>query len=340
MGRIKKDLALQGSVSEGLTAEDLMLIQPNNVTFGQYAITDWQENLLTLINDKLQKHMSREENFPCDEFGQPCVEVECDEVGGRNHKSVVVREALDLTKKPFSFRWLHPRTGKDIKTMGVIITAIHDVIGTNIVKLTINPWAMPFLIYYGVGVGGTRYSKNLALSLRGNYTKRLYKIICSQRDRQEYYYPIEQFRKDLCVSESYSNAQISQKILRPAKERIRASGSDVWFDYKMICRHPTKDRKPKADTILLKIHTLNPTATDRQQYLQYSFVYRWVRNALGNPSNDKPLQVVEMIAKQDRLKQVYDRCVYYHNRVNNGEQDLQHAENSLRKMLREEFGVK
>ena len=28
------------------TEEEVMLIQPNNVTFGQYSVTEWQENLL------------------------------------------------------------------------------------------------------------------------------------------------------------------------------------------------------------------------------------------------------------------------------------------------------
>lgn len=36
------------------TEEEIMLIQPNNVTFGQYNISEWQENLLTLISDKIQ----------------------------------------------------------------------------------------------------------------------------------------------------------------------------------------------------------------------------------------------------------------------------------------------
>ena len=40
--------------------EEIMLIQPNNVTFGQYNVSEWQENLLTLIGDKIQKHMTRE----------------------------------------------------------------------------------------------------------------------------------------------------------------------------------------------------------------------------------------------------------------------------------------
>ena len=41
--------------------EEIMLIQPNNVTFGQYNVSEWQENLLTLIGDKIQKHMGRKQ---------------------------------------------------------------------------------------------------------------------------------------------------------------------------------------------------------------------------------------------------------------------------------------
>ena len=136
------------------------------------------------------------------------------------------------------------------ETTGVVITTIHDIKNTNKITININPWAIPFLIYYGVGVGGTRFSKSIALSLRGNYTKRIYKIICSQHARREYYYPIEQFRTDLGISEVYSNSQIDQKILRPSQQRIKESESEIWFDYKLICKNPIKGRKPKADTIV------------------------------------------------------------------------------------------
>src|SRR5690554_8127484 len=74
------------------TEAEIMLIQPNNVTFGQYEITQWQENLLTLIGDKLQKHMSREQEFDRDLFGQPYVQVLCDEAGGRSEERRVGKE--------------------------------------------------------------------------------------------------------------------------------------------------------------------------------------------------------------------------------------------------------
>ena len=321
--------------------EEIMLIQPNNVTFGQYNVSEWQENLLTLIGDKIQKHMTREEELPRDLLNQPYVVIMCDEAGGKNNKNKMLKEAIDMLNKRFSFRWLHPKMKKEIETTGgSVITNIHNIKGTNQIMVNLNPWAIPFLIYYGVGVGGTRYSKGLALGLRGNYTKRIYKIICSQRDRREYYYAISQFRKDLEIPEKHSNNDIDRKILRPAQERIKESGSDVWFDYELICKYPIKGRKPKADTIIFTINTLHPREAGGEQFEQYSFVYRWVSNAMNNPTDDKAQKAVDKISDLGRLKEVYERCCYYDDRVCSGVQSRIHAQNALLKMLREEFKIK
>jgi len=330
------DLIPAGEIS----AQDIMLIQPNNVTFGQYHITEWQENLLTLISDKLQKHMTREQELPRDLFNQPYVTVICDEAGGKNNKSKVLKEAVDLLHKKFSFRWTHPKMNKEIETIGgSVITTIHNVKGTNQIMINLNPWAIPFLIYYGVGVGGTRFSKGLALSLRGNYTKRLYKIVCSQRDRKEYYYPILQLKKDLEIPDNHTNYDIDRKILKPSQQRIKESGADVWFEYEMITKYKVKGRKPKADTIIFRIKTQHPKDAGGTQAQEYYFVYRWIKEAMGNPTNDSALQAVEKITAMGRLKEVYERCAYYDDQVSSGERTTEHAKNSLLKMIREEFKI-
>jgi hypothetical protein len=322
-----------------LTDKEIMMIVPNNVTFAQYHITEWQENVITLIGDKLQDHVTRKRELPRDIFNQPYVEIECDEAAGKNHKSMMKKEIVELRKKPFVFSWRHPDMNKDIETDGVIITTIHDIKGTNRLVLTLNIWAIPFLLYYGIGVGGTRYNKTIALSLRGNYTKRLYKMIMSQQDRAEYYYPLEKFRSDLQIPDNYTNGNIDQKILKPSQERIQNSGSDVWFEYEMFAKYPTAGRKPKADTIKFKIHTTNPQKAGGDQAIYYTKVYNWTKRAFGNPTNDSALNAVEKIAKTDRLKDVYERCIYYEERVARQEQTMTHVNNSFLKMLREEFKI-
>ena len=133
---------------------------------------------------------------------------------------------------------------------------------------------------------------------------------------------------------------MDQKVLRPAQTRIKESEADVWFDYKFICKTPKKGQKPKADTIILFIHARNPQELRGDQQQQYSFVYRWVYGALSYPSDNTPVRALDKILESGRLKDVYDRCAYYDEKVCSGEMSTAHAHNSLAKMLREDFGIK
>jgi len=323
-----------------MSDEEIMMIVPNNVTFGQYSLSEWQENVLTLIGDQLQKHITRQQELPRDLFNQPYVEIYCDEAAGRNNKSKIKEEILDLCKKQFAFRWVHPEIHKTIETTGTIITTIHDVKGTNRLAINFNVWAIPFLIYYGVGVGGTRYNKCIALSLRGNYTKRLYKIICSQQDRGNYFYSIDQFREDMRLPAKYTNNEIERAILIPARDRIKESGSEVWFEYEMICKYPKKGRKPKSDTIVFKIKTLHPKETGGERYNQYYYVYRFIQRAMEYPTTNIAMLATDKITEMGRLRDVYERCVYYEEQEATKQKSSAHVLNSLLKMLREEFDIK
>lgn len=132
---------------------DLILLQPKSVTFGQYDISEWQENILTLITESLQKHLTKEKPLNTDLFGEPYVVVKCDEAGGTNNKAKVIASAKDLISKVFSFQW-KSKNGKNVKSTGTIITTIHDVEGSNNLTINFNKWAIPFLLYYGEGSGG------------------------------------------------------------------------------------------------------------------------------------------------------------------------------------------
>ena len=208
---------------------DLILLQPKSVTFGQYDISEWQENILTLITESLQKHLTKEKPLNTDLFGEPYVIIKCDEAGGTNNKNKVIQAAKELIPKLFSFRW-KGKGDKWVTSTGTIITTIHNVEDSNNLTITFNKWAIPFLLYYGEGSGGGLFSKNIALTLRGNMTKRIYKMISAYKDKTYYEYSIETFRKDFNVSKSYSNYLIGKKILEPAMKRIKESNSDVWFD--------------------------------------------------------------------------------------------------------------
>ncbi len=332
----EKMRALQRKAQEEIT--ELMLLQTNDMTFGQFTVSEWQDNILTLMTEQLQKHMTTEQQLQTDLFGEPYVTIACDEVGGKNHKAMVLKEARGLREKVFSYRWVSPKTHRTIETSGVIVTTIHDDKGTNNITLNFNKWAIPFLIYYGKGVGGTWFSKNVSLQLRGDKTKRLYRVICSQRDKTEFYYSIKQFREDFMIGDSYTNASIKKHILDPARDRIKESNADVWFDYEMITRYPKNNgRKPMADTIVFHIKTTKAT-NGTSQHERNATVHRWLMIAF-----DHDLFKVEkawnVVLNSSRLGEIYNRLVYWEDQISAGNMTTPHVKNSFKKLLRDDFNL-
>lgn len=317
---------------------DLILLQPKSVTFGQYDISEWQENILTLITESLQKHLTKEKPLNTDLFGEPYVVVKCDEAGGTNNKAKVIASAKDLISKVFSFQW-KSKNGKNVKSTGTIITTIHDVEGSNNLTINFNKWAIPFLLYYGEGSGGGLFSKNIALTLRGNMTKRIYKMISAYKDKTYYEYPIETFRKDFNVSKSYSNYLIGKKILEPAMKRIKESNSDVWFDYELKTKYKQNNgRKPKADTIVFHIKTTAATqGTD--QFRRNETIRRWVDIAFDHPTDNKTITTTDKIISSDKCDMFFNKCIYYDDQITAGNMTTQHVKNTLRKILRDEFNI-
>ena len=301
---------------------DLILLQPKSVTFGQYDISEWQENILTLITESLQKHMTKEKPLNTDLFGEPYVVIKCDEAGGTNNKNKVIQAAKELIPKLFSFRW----KGKGDKW----------VTSTG----TFNKWAIPFLLYYGEGSGGGLFCKNVALTLRGNMTKRIYKMISAYKDKTFYEYPIETFRKDFNVSKSYSNYLIGKKILEPAMKRIKESNSDVWFDYKLKTKYKQNNgRKPKIDTIVFYIKTTAATqGTD--QFRRNETIRRWVDIAFEHPTDNKTITTTDKIISSDKCEMFYNKCIYYDDQITAGKMTTQHVKNTLLKILRDEFNIR
>ncbi len=335
-----------------------MVKQSNNVTFGQYDISSTQENIMTAISVFLQPRMTNKQNMLFDMINNPSVQtdldvtINCDEVAGKNNKKRVLKEAKSLMDKKFSFRWQVPGSNQDVETTGVVVSTIHDLKGTNQVKLSINRWAIPYLIYYGKGVGGTFFSKEIALSLRGKYSKRIYKILSSQRDRAVFEYSVKQFRADFEVPENYDNAHIKSKILNPAKKAIDASDSDVSFDYEFKVRNRTKRiTKPEADTIVFRIVLRNsiplfaPSRATIEKQIQtgskdYSYCYTWMQRISGEINDPDILKCADAVQASGRMQQFVQKLQYYDDQVTLGKCSMLYVRNVLAKILREDYGVK
>lgn len=347
MDETKWDGLLNGKGGLKMKIEDIkkaMLLQTNSMTFGQFEVTAIQDNIITLINEQLQKYMSKEIELNRDLFGMPYVLITCDEAGGLRHKDLVKKHIEELAKKIFRFRWTLPGRG-EMQTSGTIICALHDFVGSNQVGITLNPWAIPFLTYYGKGVGGTWYKKQIALSLRGDKAKRIYKILCSKctYNGGVYDYSIEQFRNDFMLGPSYTNTIIKNRILETAKNEINGICADVWFEYKLITKYPKNNkRKPMADTIRFYIHTQrkgqeNHRLSSKGHPGKDFIMYRWLISTFGTTQQTE--NIFNTIMQSDRRDEVIDRFVFWNVQVTKGEKTSQHVKNCIKGLVRDDFNI-
>lgn len=174
---------------------------------------------------------------------------------------------------------------------------------------------------------------------RGDKTKRIYKIICSQYDKTEYDYPIKQFRKDFELAETYTNSQIKQKILDPAVKRIKESDSEVWFDYEMYTKYPKNNgRKPMADTIQFRIKSTK-SIKETDQGERNNTIYRWMHIAMDYDAHATDT-AFNAILQSPRTDEIFNRLCYWEDRIASGDMTTSHVKNSIRKLLRDDFGIK
>lgn len=319
--------------------KEVMLMQPNNLTFAQYSLTPIQENVLTLVVDALQAHISKTKILDTDLFNQPYIDIRSDEAAGVNHKARLLKELEGMVSKGFSFDWKVPNSKQEVKTSGTIVTSWHDYKNTNLVRINFNIWAIPFLLYYGVGVGGTRYVKKIALSLRNNYTKRIYKMISRWKDKTEFTMGLVEFRLKLEIPESYTTDAIKRRILNPSVTRIKDSGSDVTFDYELFTKAKKRGQKQKFDSILFIIKTKAKPSKEKVGDATYNYLYYWLTNIYGKESPNI-VKALNEINNQGAAQKIYDRCKYIEGLLNEGKLDSQnHANNSIRKYLRESFKI-
>ena len=320
-------------------------LESKNLTLGMYDYSEVQQNVITLIQQQLEKYMTKDAKeavVRLDSMGEPYIVIDTDEASSKKNKAYVIEEVRKMFDKTITFRWRHPTWGEDIKTTCPIVTAIHDVVGKHYIKVNYNRWAIPFLIWYGKGVGGTVYDKTISLTLQGKYTKRIYKLICSYRDKDHYDYDIKQFCKDFNIAKSYTPNKIKNLILKKAKEDIDMANSDVTFDYEILTVKLGK-AKPKADKIRFYPHWKKTRNNlNKEDTKLYSKCYRII--SVCNVPETDVVTICDLLLNNGMMKIVCERWDYYEDRICAGDRMASGqpyttaiAINSMRKMMREEL---
>ena len=240
--------------------QEMMTVQTQNVIFEEELLSDWHKDLLAVMCDMLQKCQSGEAPLPRDPFGQMFVEIVCDEDGGENDKARVIKEAQDLMRMTVEYSWIRPKKRRYVHNVSLIVHTMQEPKDANIIYLNIATLAIPFLLYYTIGMGCARY---------------------------KYLYPLEKFREDFKIPPKMRRDYITEHVLSPARMRLIEGGSNLWFDYEIRHLDPDTGRRikyKKNNVIIFRIKSVQPEAEDAEPYTE-SFLYNWLKQAIGGVPN-------------------------------------------------------
>ena len=314
---------------------------PEILSFCEYKISALQEDILTIIGNKLQDFITRNEQIPLTPTGDARIEISCADLGISCKTVRFMNECINLLYKRIIKKIVDNNNQEETYETYSFLNTIRDIKGTDSIEVCIAPCMIDFFTNYGIGERDTKFSYKIALSLRSNYTKRIYKLICSLADSFiEYNYPIEQFRKDFMIPMSYTNTHIRDRILRPAESQIRKSNSTVWFQFKMECKKPEEGKKPKADTITIAIENLPKEKKDEPNY-RYMFLYRFISNIYENHEDPMlPVKIIRIISEIGKKEDAFERCFEENEKILAGKQSREKGEENIREMIETEYGIK
>lgn len=246
------------------------IIQPNRVTMMRYAITALEENLFTLVMQKLQAELYEGEVMDRNLWGEPVLNFNLHEISPNQKPADTFKALKNIKKREFEYTFISQKTGLEVEVDGVLFPTIfkHD----NYIQVKINTDALPWLLWVGGSEKGkTYFNKTAALSLSGGHSKRIYKMLCSWKSKGGWVVEIEEFRKSLEVNHDLGN--LKKRILDPAKEEMQNNqSSDIWFEYSTKASEEAQKKGSKGrkahDLLVFKIHTRYKSNDERLEELR------------------------------------------------------------------------
>lgn len=355
------------------------MCQTKSMTYASYYLTSTQMNILTRIQEQLQTFLTDSvENLP----PSPLVRVplflkdfpSCKRSIKRLYDEVA---ALMSNNNTVAFQWtftrsLHPvlnyflcikndGSGKDenpfycnlkegdiVKQVSTVITNVIHVSGHNDVLIVVlNPLALPFMLYYGVGVGRTTYNRNVMLRLRNTYSKRIYQLISEWSLYHQFKdISIEELKRILCLPKLYENKSIRSRVLERAREEINADPeSAVKFDYVMIYdRSLDKDRssdttRHTANKVVFTIYKKGAPSPEDKRTTAIKRLTLLLKGIADREKYGVCEAVAERIVDAQQDLRICHKFIYYKDQYDKGRITRDHYHNTLLKIIRTTAGV-
>jgi plasmid replication initiation protein len=225
-----------------------------------------------------------------------------------------------LRKKDIEFAYVNQQGQTEDVTTGIINT-VRNIRDTDYITVEISTWAIPYLLYWGKGVGGTIYQKAIAVRLKGLYAKRLYKMCCRWQDKGGFDMPLAEFRKMFKIENKYKQpSDLRKRVLNPAQKELKKN-ADLYFEYDI---HKIQSRA--YNHITFKIFSQKAPKPEENTSYWYQFVYNFITRTYPAYKDDKALRITDQLAENsETLRAAYTRFLKIrdeYNKEQKGDEDI------------------
>ena len=373
-------------------------MQADTIPFGVFRekLNEVQENVFTLTTEMFSRYlvylgdMSESDRlsigisdvkrqlvkagFRTDKASNLVVEIDPKEVMPKSTKPGLVREwCRQLSAIQVRFRiaeWNGMRNMEAIQSLfvGIIAPEDMDSSGNGHVFLSLNNWAIPYFLFYGAyDIYFGKVQKQIALSLKGQTTKRIYKMVCSMYGKKgnRCEMSLDELRKMLNLTgeirrknvvtdddeqefyvvgkKTYRRSDNIRKVLDRARDDIKASGADYFFDYELLSRNHNGQRgRQKMDTVVFTVHNRGRSEVEAPDQER---LYGEVADLLRTFANYDLIQVMSVLEDTRRIldagaaEVVLRKHAYYKEKLLSTNPYDDDAPLVYRKQLRHEFNI-
>lgn len=353
-------------------ADVVDILQPKTVTYAKYRFSSKiYYHLLAHIREELTAYIDN--NFNHLEPGRLIrVPVFCSHYSHFNRNVRAFREFVaglmrpDVNLVSFSwrfdaqrhadmYRWMMmqdknvhgvrvvlPKDGAEFKVMSYVIVNQLLCDDPNVVLVDINPVMVPFLLYYGIGNGGTCFNRDVYLKLNSIYSFRLYEFIMDwSTSTSVRKMSIDELRSYLGFPASYSVTDLKKRVLDVAKAEIEAAGSTVLFDYDLKYDSEygfaggTRGRLP-ANCIVFSV--------TKKEYVDWKELSRKQILVMVQGVADREKQhlcpaLARAVVEAGNESLLKSKFMFYDKRVSLGKMRPEEYKNTMLKIIREVTGV-
>lgn len=302
------------------------IFQPNKITYSNQNATALQKNIIYKVFQHLNEYNDMKKGLNKDLFNNLIVSINIKEVTNRTDFTDVYESVKQLMRGQFEYEY-NKDSKKHIMAVVPFISANHEY-NSETVEIKINVDALPILLH--VSKNFTALEAAVALSLRSAYSKKIYELCCSWKDKGGFAISETELKTILGIRNKYKRMyDFKKRVLDTAQRELKAS-ADVWFQY---------DYKTREKPIIFKIFTEKIILNQENLSGLYAKLYRYLSYAFPHFKNDNAKYICNRLADIGGLESCEKSMRKYINRYKAGKIDIQEIKKLTYSILRNDYGI-